>query len=105
MDTNQKMDLMLCRQALDRYRDIENALQRGSVGYAKDKLKDLKSFLADQTQHSAFHNAKAYLPSPSTNPDEWNSELASSRDSIERYVHKLETELAEETGSGSSNAG
>jgi len=98
MDTNEKMDLMLCRQALDRYRDIENALQRGSIGYAKDRLKDLKSFLAAQTQHSAFLNAGAYLPKPSTNPGEWKSELAYSMDSIERYLHKLEAELTEETG-------
>ncbi|MDR3798429.1 MAG: hypothetical protein P4K93_09765 [Terracidiphilus sp.] len=97
MDTNQKMDLMLCQEALDRYRDIENALQRGSIGYAKDRLKDLKSFLAGQTQHSAFRNAGAYLPKPSANPGEWKSGLAYSRDSLERYLHKLEAELAKET--------
>jgi hypothetical protein len=103
METNQKMDLMLCRDALDRYRDIENALERGSIGYAKDRLKDLKSFLSGQTQHSAFLNAGAYLPKPGTDSGQWKSELAYSRDSIERYLHKLEAELVKETGS--SNGG
>jgi len=98
MDTNQKMDLMLCRDALDRYRDIENALERGSIGYAKDRLKDLKSFLTRQTQHTAFRNAGAYLPKSTANPAGWKFELAYSMDPIERYLHKLEAELAEETG-------
>jgi hypothetical protein len=104
MDTNQKMDLMLCRQALDWYRDIENALQRGSIGYAKDKLKDLKSFLAGQTQHSAFRNASAHLPKSSTNPGDWKPGLTYSMDSIERYLHKLEAELAGEAGSPEPSA-
>ena len=97
MDTNQKMDLMLCREALDRYRDIENALERRSIGYTKERLKDLKSFLGSQTQHSAFRNASAYLPKPNTNPGQWKSELAYSRDSIERYLHTLEAKQALET--------
>lgn len=82
MDTTQKLDLMLCRNALDRYRDIENALERGSIGYAKDRLKDLKSFLAGQTQHTAFRNAGAYLPKPTANPGDWRPELAYSRDTF-----------------------
>jgi hypothetical protein len=98
MDTHEKMDLMLCRQALDRYREIENALERGSIGYAKDGLKGLKSFLAAQTQHSAFLDASAHLPKASANPGEWKTDIAYSRDSIERYLHKLEAELAKETG-------
>jgi hypothetical protein len=42
------------------------------------------------TQHSAFRNAHAYLPSASTNLSEWKSELAYSRLSIEDYLRALE---------------
>ena len=66
MDTNRKMDLMICEQALVKYSAIEAAIERGSGGFAKDTLKDLKSLLANQTQHSAFRSANASLPRPST---------------------------------------
>ena len=100
MDTDEKMDLMICRKALDQYRDIENALERGSTGYAKEQLKSLKSYLSAQTQHSAFLDAGAYLPRPSTNPGEWKTELRYSRNSIERYLHALEAKQAQEPGQG-----
>jgi hypothetical protein len=90
MDTNQKMDRMLCEQALERYRAIEAAIEGGRGGYAKERLTDLRSFLKDLTQHSAFRNAHAYLPRASTNLSEWKSELAYSRLSIEDYLRELE---------------
>jgi len=90
MDTNQKMDRMLCEQALERYRAIEAAIEGGRGGFAKERLTDLRSFLKDLTQHSAFRNAHAYLPRASTNLSEWKSELAYSRLSIEDYLRELE---------------
>lgn len=90
MDTNQKMDRMLCEQALELYRAIEVAVEDGRGGYAKEKLSEVRSFLKNQTLHSAFRNAHAYLPRASSNLSEWKSELAYSRLSIEDYLRKLE---------------
>jgi hypothetical protein len=90
MDTNQKMDRILCEQALERYRAIQAAIEGGRGGYAKERLTDLQSFLKGLTQHSAFRNAHAYLPSASTNLSEWKSKLAYSRLSIEDYLRALE---------------
>lgn len=90
MDTNQKMDQMICEQALELYRSIEAAVEGGRSGYAKEKMAELKSFLKGQTQHSAFRNAHAYLPAARTNPGEWKSDLVYSRLSIEDYLGQLE---------------
>ena len=90
MDTNQKMDRMLCEKALELYRAIEAAVEGGRGGYAKEKLDELRSFLTSQAQHSAFRNAHAYLPRASTSLSKWKSELAYSRLSIEDYLQKLE---------------
>jgi hypothetical protein len=90
MDTNQKMDRMLCEQALERYRAIEAAIEGGRGGNARERLTDLRSFLKGLTQHSAFRNAHAYLPRASTNLAEWKSELAYSRLSIEDYLRASE---------------
>jgi hypothetical protein len=90
MDTNQKMDRMLCEQALELYRTIEAAVEGGRGGYAKEKLSELRSLLKNHTQDSAFRNAHAYLPRASTNLSEWKSELAYSRLSIEDYLRNLE---------------
>lgn len=90
MDTNQKMDRMLCEKALELYRSIEAAVESGRGGYAKEKLTELKSFLEEQPQHSAFRSAHAYLPRASTNLSEWKSDLVYSRLSIEDYLRELE---------------
>jgi hypothetical protein len=90
MDTNQKMDRMLCEQALERYRAIEAAIEGGRSGNAEERLTDLLSFLKGLTQHLAFRNAHAYLPRASTHLSEWKSELAYSRLSIEGYLRALE---------------
>lgn len=90
MDTNQKMDRMLCEQVLERYRAIEAAIDGGRSAYAKEGLTDLRAFLKGLTQHSAFRNAHAYLPRASTQLSEWKSELAYSRLSIEDYLRALE---------------
>lgn len=84
MDTNQKMDRMLCEKALELYRAIEAAVESGRGGYAKEKLTELKSFLQSQMQHSAFRSAHASLPRASTNLSEWKSDLADTRLSVER---------------------
>jgi hypothetical protein len=73
-------------------------IERGSGGFAKDTLKDLKSLLANQTQHSAFRSANALLPRPSTKSYEWKSELAYSRGYIEKYFCELRADLEAETG-------
>lgn len=103
MEPNQKMDRMLCEQALERYRVIEAAIEGGRGGYAREKLGDLRSFLKDQTQHSAFRNAYAYLPRFSSNLSQWKPELAYSRLSIEDYLRQLEREARDgsDTDSGS----
>jgi hypothetical protein len=90
MDTNQKMDRMLCEQALELYRVIEAAIDGGRGAFAKEKLTALRAFLTGQTQHSAFRSAHAYLPRASTNLVEWKSALAYSRLSIEDYLRELE---------------
>jgi hypothetical protein len=90
MDTNQKMDRMICEKALEMYRSIEAAVEGGRGGYARNELAWLKSYLQSQTQHSAFGNAHAHLPRANTNLSEWKSDLAYSRLSIEDYLRAWE---------------
>jgi hypothetical protein len=90
MDTDRQMDRMICKQALDLYRAIDAAIDGGRGGFAKEKLGELRSLLKGQTQHSAFHNAHAYLPHVTTSGSQRKSELAYSRLSIEDYLRVLE---------------
>lgn len=90
MDTDRYMDQMICGKALELYRAIEAALEGGRGGYAKEKLTELRSLLKEQTQHSAFHNAHAYLPRASTTLSQWKSDFVYSRISIEDYLRTLE---------------
>jgi hypothetical protein len=89
LDTSEKMDMMLCERVLDLYREVEKAIEIGSGGYAKEKLKELNSLLKDQRQHSAFRGAYSRLPRASTNPYEWKMDLLHSRISVEEYERKL----------------
>ena len=82
MDTNQKMDRMICEQA--------PPIPASIAGYAKEKLGDLRSFLKGQSQHSAFRNVQASLLCASSNLPQWKSELAYSRPSIEDYLRQSE---------------
>lgn len=91
MDTNQRMDRMICEKALELYRSIDAAMEGGRGGHANEKLAELRSYLKGQTQHSAFRNAHAYLPRASANLSQWKSELVYSRLSIEDYLRKLES--------------
>ncbi len=90
MDPNQQQDRMLCEHALELHRKIEAAIERGSGGYAKEKLAELRSFLKNQTQHSAFRSANSYLPRASTNTYDWKSDLTQSRGYLETYLCELE---------------
>jgi hypothetical protein len=89
LDTNEQMDLMICEQALELYSAILAAIDRGSGGSAKQKLAGLRSFLAIQTQHSAFRSAKANLPQANTRPYDWKPDLAASKSYIDSYARKL----------------
>jgi hypothetical protein len=81
---------MLCEQALELYRKVEAAVERGSGVYAKEKLTELRLFLKSQTQHSAFRGADSYLPRAKSNPYEWKPDLAQSRGYVESYLRELE---------------
>ena len=89
METNQQQDLMLCERAIEMYSDIEAAIERGSTGYARERLADLSSLLRIQTQCSAFHSAYAYLPRARASFHDFKSELAYSKTYVEGYLDQL----------------
>jgi hypothetical protein len=54
MDSNQKMDLMICEKALELYRAIEVAMDGGRGGYATEKLAESPPCIVAQFRFSSF---------------------------------------------------